>query len=205
MADKVEKNAHIFERDELDWYVEPEASTRALLAAEGFFGDGIYDPCCGGGNIVRAALAEGYGDSVGTDIVRRVPVDTSWFLGESDFLKADPAFAPARYRSVMMNPPFFRGKGTEAFIRRGLELCSGKLAVFTDLKFLAGSGRANSLWAEHPPTRVWMITPRPSCPPGEWLEAGNKAGGGTADWIWLVFDQTAPRTATTFHWLRTRQ
>jgi hypothetical protein len=30
---------------------------------------------------------------------------------------------------------------------------------------------------------------------------GNKAEGGTANWVWLVFDLTAPRTATTFHWL----
>lgn len=49
--------------------------------------------------------------------------------------------------------------------------------------------------------RVYILAPRPSCPPGEYLKAGNKAGGGTADWIWAVWDRTAPAAPTTMHWL----
>lgn len=77
-----------------------------------------------------------------------------------------------------------------------------KFCVFVDRRFLTGKRRAAGLYAEHPPTRVWEITPRPSCPPGEYLEAGNKAGGGTADYCWIVWDITAPSGQTALGWLR---
>ncbi len=44
----------------------------------------------------------------------------------------------------------------------------------------------NRLFSEYPPTRVWIITPRVSRPPGDWIKAGNKAGGGAEDWMWMV-------------------
>jgi len=34
------------------------------------------------------------------------------------------------------------------------------------------------------------------------LEAGNKAGGGTADYCWLVWDMTSPAAVTIADWLR---
>ena len=77
-----------------------------------------------------------------------------------------------------------------------------KVAAFVDIKFLAGGGRANGLYRELPPNRVWIITPRPSCPPGEVLKAGGKAEGGTADWIWMVWGKTAPHSGTVIDWLR---
>ncbi len=81
---------------------------------------------------------------------------------------------------------------TEAFIRHALKRLSlKKLAVFTDIKFLTSARRANGLYAELPPSRVWMISPRPSCPPGAYIAAGNKPQGGTADFCWIVWDRTA--------------
>lgn len=64
------------------------------------------------------------------------------------------------------------------------------------------SACAAGLYAECPPRRIYILTPRPSCPPGEYLLNGGKAGGGTADWCWLVWDLQSPHTGTTFHWLR---
>ena len=101
-----------------------------------------------------------------------------------------------------MNPPFVRAKGAEAFIRKALALASGKVAAFVDIRFIASAKRANGLFADFPPCRIWVVIPRPSCPPGSYLEAGNKAGGGTADWCWIVWDKTAPTQATHFGWLR---
>jgi hypothetical protein len=189
------KLAHLWERDEHDWYVEESRATRALLTVERFVGT-VLDPACGRGNIVEALIAAGY-RAHGSDIVRRT--GEPWFLGRRDFLEDG---AVSITDNIATNPPFFRAKGTEAFIRRALALAKGKVAVFTDIKFLAGDGRATGLYAEHPPTRVWSLSPRISCPPGSYLEAGNKAGGGTADWVWLVWDCTAPSTRTEFGWLR---
>jgi hypothetical protein len=43
-------------------------------------------------------------------------------------------------------------------------------------------------WLKNLPLRcVWLLTPRPSMPPGAWIAAGNKPGGGTQDFCWLVF------------------
>lgn len=194
-AEPTAKAAHVWARDPHDWYVEPESSTDALLREEAFVG-GVYDPCCGGGNIVRAARRAGL-NGYGADLVRRAGQNPAWFAGVQDFLEDHRP-----RHNIIMNPPFFRAKGAEAFIRHALDVSAYKVAAFVDLKFLAGSGRANGLYAEHPPSRVWIVTPRPSCPPGEYLLAGNEAGGGTADWVWLVWDKTEPFTGTGFGWLR---
>lgn len=196
MSEPVAKQAHVFARDDLDWYVEPQDCTTALLAVERFQG-AVWDPCCGGGNILRAVAAAGLW-AIGTDLACRGCVP-GW-RGERDFLD----FSPEEFQAanIIMNPPFGRGLKAEAFIRHALaHPALAKLAVFLDLKFLASYGRACGLYAEHPPSRVYILAPRPSCPPGAYLAAGNKAGGGTADWCWVVWDRTAPATPTTMHWL----
>jgi len=194
----IEKAAHIWERGELDWYVEPESVTAALLKVERFVG-AVFDPCCGGGNIVRAFHAAGHHAAAGSDIVLRIDPKPSWFFGPRDWLAEDVA---AACDNVVMNPPFFKAKGAEAFIRKAIRWTKGKVCAFVDVKFLAGAGRAKGLFRDHAPSRVWIITPRPSCPPGAFLQAGNKAGGGTADYCWIVWDMSAPSSETRIGWLR---
>lgn len=196
LIDAREKDAHVWNRDKLDWYVEEPRATTALLAAEEFHGS-VLDPACGGGNIVRGCLAAGLA-ATGSDIMQRVPIDTPWFRGVSDFRFAtlDPV------DNIICNPPFFRAKGTEAFIRKALTVARRKVAMFVSLPFLAGSQRARGLFYEHRPLRAWMVTPRVSCPPGEYIEAGGKIGGGTEDWVWLIWRPNAPQPiATQFLWL----
>ena len=188
--------AKVWARDGLDWYVEGEAASAALFKVERFIG-AILDPCCGGGNIVKSALSAGYAGSKGTDIVDRTG-GAEWFSGAVDFMDVGAIFCP----NIVMNPPFFSGKGAEAFIRRALLLANGKVAAFVDTRFLNGAKRANGLYSEHPPARVWMVTPRISCPPGAVLAAGGKAQGGTADWCWIVWDRTAPASSPQIGWLR---
>ncbi|WP_226576484.1 TRM11 family methyltransferase [Acuticoccus sediminis] len=195
------KNAHVWEQDELNWYVEPTRATEQLLGVERFTGR-ILDPCCGQGNIVTTLLAAGY-DAIGSDIVDRTG-GAPWFQGKLDALK-DYGFdylAAADCPNIIMNPPFYRAKGAEAFIRLALSSATGKVAAFVDARFIFGADRATGLYAEYPPHRVWIITPRVSCPPGSYLAAGNKAGGGSADWCWLVYDMTAPFAGTRLGWLR---
>ena len=182
-AEVREKKAKIWERDEHDFYVEERRASQALFAAERFVGR-VWDPACGSGQIIKSAAEAGY-STLASDIVCRSPE-----VVVSDFINSDFG---ADVPNIVTNPPFFRGRGTEAFIRKALSIADGKVAIFASIKFLAGAQRANGLFAEHCPHRIWIITPRVSCPPGEWLAAGNKAGGGTDDWCWLVWSLCDPK------------
>ena len=192
------RDAHNFDRADDEWYAEPGDCTTALLGVERFRGQ-VWDPACGGGNIPRALRAGGV-PACGTDIVCRMTPDDPIWSGYRDFLATTPGQFLAD--NIITNPPFGKGALAEAFIRRALSAPNlAKLAVFVDARFLYSTKRARGLYAEHPPSRVWILAPRPSCPPGAYLAAGNKAGGGTADYAWLVWDRTHPHHGTITGWL----
>jgi hypothetical protein len=180
--------ARIWPRAKDDWYVEPEDVTLGLAAMETFRGR-TWDPACGQGNVVRGLIASGLKHAFGTDKVRRT--DEAWFRGEMDFL-ADGLVAPSGVSNIVFNAPYGRAKVAEAFIRRALPLAEHKVAAFVEARFLFGERRAQNLFAELPPTRIYYVVPRPSVPPGEYLAAGHKASGGKADYVWLVWDKAAP-------------
>ena len=188
----MEKKDHIFDRAKDEWYVEPIWVTLGLLEHVTFFG-GVWDPACGGGNILSACDLMDI-ESIGTDIVDRGKATRL-----IDFLSYDgPPLAP----NIIMNPPFGKSETAELFIRKALSVAKEKVATFVDQRFLGSSRRAGGLFKEHRPLKVFQITPRPSCPPGDWLEAGGKPGGGTADYVWIVWDSVYPEDATMFDWMR---
>jgi hypothetical protein len=169
-----------------DWLVEPSNVTRALLRREPFTGL-IADPACGMGRIVEACIEHGL-QAVGTDLRARSAAD--WFRGQHDFLS--DAQYPVTHQNIICNPPFYKAKGTEAFIRRALAITPGKVAIFADLRFLAGEKRAEGIYSELPPSRVYVLSPRVSCLPGEMILAGETPRGGKQDWCWMVWDREAP-------------
>jgi hypothetical protein len=63
--------AHIWDREDGDWYAEPSWCSQRLFEEEIFSG-GIYDPACGMCRILSSALAIDQRTS-GSDIVARVP------------------------------------------------------------------------------------------------------------------------------------
>lgn len=180
------KHARVYARAADEWYVEPGRCTTQLLGVEKLYGT-VLDPACGQGNIVKALRAGGV-EAYGSDIRDRAG-SPDWFLGCHDFLEGQPPIIPDH---IVCNPPFYRGDGTESFIRRALSLVKGKVIIFAQTTFLHNSDRVTSLYRELPPDRGWIITPRPSCPPGEYLEAGGEAEGGTTDWSWFVWDASMP-------------
>lgn len=195
------KLASGYARAEHEWYVEPTYCTLALISVERFHGVTL-DPACGGGNIVKTFCDAGL-NAIGTDIVKRVDGLPEWFAGTSDFLDHDVYLIP-KVQNIVCNPPFMRAKGTEAFIRKALAIATSKVAIFTDIKFLAGQKRAHGIYSELPPDRVWIINPRPSCPPGEYLLDGGEAKNGQADWCWLVWDldRASFKGPTQLGWLK---
>jgi hypothetical protein len=196
------KATHLWTRAKDEWYVEPLFVTNALFDVEKFDG-GIWDPACGRGNILIAAMtntamAFGHGDNeiIGSDIVQRGCISQQLWL-EKDFLKCADLLAP----NIITNPP---ARLAELFIRHALSLHPEKLAVFVNARFLFSTARAKGLWADLAPARIWFVNPLLSCPPGEWLLAGNKAGGGTHEYCWLVWDRW-PNNSPIAGWLVARQ
>lgn len=189
------KAAHNWPKAADSWYVEPPWVTRLLLQ----YIDRprlVWDPCAGGGNVIAGCQAEGV-PAVGSDLRQRYDVPPPWFIGQRDFLAADPPvlFADA----IISNPPYGGGVLLEAFIRRALSMGPALLAVYCEMRFLGGEGRALGLFRDHPPSGVVTVSPRPNCPPGVFLQNGGKAEGGSQDFCWLVWRKD-PLGVVFGHW-----
>jgi hypothetical protein len=170
------RKAHVWEKANHGWYIEPSWCSRRLFEVENFT-DPIYDPSCGWGTITTAASECGH-DVIGSDIVNR----RRHRLGER-FFKRD--FLTWRERisgSVVMNPPF---DYVAEFCPHALDLGANKVAAIMLVRRL----NAARWLQELPLRRVWLLTPRPSMPPGSWIAAGHKPGGGTQDFVWLILQR----------------
>ena len=73
----------------------------------------------------------------------------------------------------------------QEFCEHALDLEASKVAVICLVRRL----NAARWLQELPLIRIWLLTPRPSMPPGSWIAKGNKPGGGTQDFCWLVFER----------------
>ena len=169
-----ERKSHVWEKDEDGWYVEPSWCSRRLFEEEDF--QYVYDPSCGIGTIPEAAQAMGL-TAFGSDIVQRKK-SFPFPFEKADFLKRTKPIAG----DVVCNPPFDH---VQAFCEKALELGAGKVAMITLVRRLNAARWLQTL----PLASVYLLTPRPSMPPGSWIAQGNKPGGGTQDFCWLVFDR----------------
>jgi hypothetical protein len=178
--------AHAWEREKHEHYVEPHWCSERLFAVEKFEGP-IWDPCCGFGRIPEAARRAGH-QAVGTDIV-----DRGWhdFGGRLDFIGAVNYYAP----NIVANPPF---NIVGRFARQALDM-PGVVKV----AMIFPTARLNAAhWIHDTPlARVWLMTPRPSMPPGHTIAAGEKPGGGKMDFCWLVWTKGRIGPAD-LRWLR---
>jgi hypothetical protein len=181
---KRRRHSHIFDREDDDFYSEPEWCSRRLFEVEEFRGL-IWDPCCGLGSVIRSARAAQL-SNFASDIA-----DHGYGVRQ-DFLTA-PAPTIAGLFNVVCNPPF---KLAREFVECALELGAAKAAVIFSIRRLNAAH-----WLEPLPlARIWLLTPRPSMPPGEVILRGEKPGGGKTDFCWLVFDR-AHNSPRTFDWL----
>lgn len=175
-----QKKSHIWDRDPDDWYVEPFECSRALFDLEQFNGK-IWDPSCGLGRILTSAEEAGY-PIVGSDIISR----GHYCNFERDFLSISKG--EVEFENIVSNPPF---NLAEKFVRHGLELLphGGKMAMILPMVWLSGFSTKRD-WLPHSPLRKYFaISPRPSMPPGAVIEAGVKAGNGTKDFAWFIWEK----------------
>src|SRR5262245_22965989 len=170
-------HAGIWAKNELGFYVEPNWCSERLFAVEDF-APTVYDPACGSGRILSAARAADY-HACGSDVIERAKLDN---FVQRDFLTWTGPID--RAWSVVCNPPFDH---VQEFCEHALRLGARKVAMITLVRRLNAAGK----WlGKLPLARVWLLTPRPTMPPGHVIAEGKKPGGGTQDFCWLVFDRT---------------
>jgi hypothetical protein len=174
MDTKTPVNAHSWQREAHEHYVEPPWCSRRLFESERFSGQ-VWDPCCGFGVIPEAA--KGYGLSAyASDMVDR---GYDGLCGVEDFLKCNDDQASP---NIVCNPPF---NIVQHFALHALGLGNTKKVAM-----IFPTARLNAAhWLRPTPlVRVWLMTPRPSMPPGHTITAGEKPGGGKMDFCWLVWE-----------------
>jgi hypothetical protein len=179
-------NAHAWQREVHEHYVEPAWCSKRLFEEEGFEG-AVYDPCCGFGTIVKEALKHGLA-AYGSDLV-----DRGWDSTRTphDFLASPMAES---HQNIVCNPPF---NIVPQFAAAALARSTRKVAL------IFPTARLNAAhWLRGTPlARVWLMTPRPSMPPGHTITAGEKPGGGKMDFCWLVWTKGRVGPAS-LQWLR---
>lgn len=197
-------------RDPDAWYQEPAWPSERLFAVEPFDGR-IVDPCAGSGTIINSAKAAGLRGQAYDLRDRGFP----GVQGGKDFFDIERWMIGAwPVENIVSNPPYAtwaqlgRDKPTQdsmaraedEFLVQALNRTTSKVALFLPSGWLNSEKRG--AWIENLPLyRVYLIGPRPSCPPGTFLQAGGKAGNGTGDYSWFVFLKGF-RGAPTLHWLR---
>lgn len=174
MSEKRAINAHAWEQEANEHYVEPAWIGRRLFQVERFIGE-VCDPCCGFGNMMEGARAADLPIRP-FDLVKRGYVE-QW--GVRDFLKSRQTFS-----NFAFNPPF--GLLRE-FTEHAMRLAERKVAVVAPLRRMPAAGE----WLQRLPlARTYYLTPRPSMPPGpvyaDLQASGREASGGQQDFVVLI-------------------
>ena len=189
------RRTHIFEKDPHAHYVEPFWVSERLFEVEFFGAPGtrLIDPACGWGRILKSAQKARYtvegadiADRLDRQLVGRIPFRVT------DFLKHTRDWSSVEL--IVTNPPFDH---LEKFCERAIELVTYKVAMLVPLQRLPAAR-----WLQGMPLEtVYLLTPRPSMPPGSYIASGKKPGGGRPDFAWLVFNKLMTPAAPRMRWL----
>lgn len=169
-------------RESNDFYPTPPEATEALLRAESFNG-AIWEPACGDGAISEVLRAAGY-RVASSDLVAR-----GYGTPGVDFLLEWEPRAP----NIITNPPF---KLAVPFVRKALDLTTGKVAMLLKIAFLEGVERAE-LFANSPLARVHVFSRRVTF---KNTARADVNGSGMMAFAWFVWDH-AHEGPPTLGWL----
>lgn len=200
-----------YKREPDNWYREEPWCSARLFAAERFQGR-VVDPCAGFGTIVRSAIDAGL-RAEGYDLRDRGYPNVQ---GGIDFFEPlgmhyTPGIFPCD--NIVSNPPYATWKqlgqprrtnamarAEDEFLRLALKRARYKVALFLPSGWLNSDARGK--WITTLPLyRVYLCSPRPSCPPGPYIAEGGSIGNGKTDYSWFVFLRGFDG-APTVHWLR---
>jgi hypothetical protein len=193
------RHSHVFARAEHDHYVEPQWCSVRLFETVSFGPPGarVLDPACGWGRILKAAKDAGY-TPIGGDIVDRLQ-RRELGLQKVAFQRRDFLTSPIlpNITSVVTNSPY--GDLLQPFCERAVETASFRVAVLSRLARIAA---AEDWLTRLPLVRIYVMSPRPSIPPGKYITDGGYVGGDRQEYCWLIFDHRArPGTPPQVCWL----
>lgn len=184
-----------YEQQAEQWYVEPRSTAEQILDNIDLGGGVVYDPCCGGGNLLDAAKGRGY-RTFGTDIVNRGPAHQfrqADFLRLRDFPFRPPLDVPV---SLLFNPPYGRvgdvENMAEKFVSHALKHFADRcfrMVALVPIEFTCGQSRYWQIYRDNKPSHELKCSQRPSMPPGHLVaQMGEKAHkGGKSDFCALVW------------------
>lgn len=165
-----------------DFYPTPRWATHALIDNEAFSGD-IWECACGNG-----AMSEVLKET-GCKVRSSDLFDRGYGEAGVDFATANTTAA-----NIVTNPPY---NSAETFVRTGTRLAEKKFALLLRLAFLEGANRARTIFAECPPSRVWVFSERITFYP----VGVQVKGTGTTAYAWFVWDKEAVG-GTELRWLK---
>lgn len=148
-----EKSSDGLEREKDEFYPTPPAPTRALLAAEinrlrQF--DGVWEPSCGDGAMIREMHALGL-VTFGSDIAQR---------GAADMVRDFYAFKTPAFPAIVTNPPFNQcgwGNGKARWLYHALDALDVEyMALLLNWSWPAAGG-LGPFWRKYPPARVYLM------------------------------------------------
>lgn len=165
-----------------DFFPTPAWATHALIENENFNGE-IWESACGNGamsTVLQTATKRVHS----SDLYDRG-------FGESgvDFLTSNRTTD-----NIVTNPPY---NAAESFVRAGTRLARRKFALLLRLAFLEGANRANTIFSETPPSRVWVFSERITFYPAGAVQQGS----GTTAYAWFVWDKDAS-AGTELKWFK---
>lgn len=165
-----------------DYFPTPAWATHALMESETFEGE-IWECACGDGAMSRVLASKG--NSVRSSDL----YDRGFGTPGIDFTTAT---TPSD--NIVTNPPY---NSAEGFVRSGIALSRRKFALLLRLAFLEGANRAQTIFTECPPSRVWVFSERITFYPAGAVQAGS----GTTAYAWFIWDKNAP-ASTELKWLQ---
>lgn len=183
------RHSHIYAKQKHGHYPEPAWCSQRLFDVEDFGPPGtlILDPACGWGTILQAAQAARF-RVMGFDIVDRVQRDklNGGRFYQFDYINGGGIPTKSHVMSIVCNPPFDH---VQEYIERSMQIADYKVAMICLVRRL----NAARWLRDWPLETVYLLTPRPSMPPGEHIMRGHKPTGGTQDFCWLVFNNQMSR------------
>jgi hypothetical protein len=165
-----------------DFFPTPPWATYALIDNEKFIGD-IWESACGNGAMSQVL------DQTSQNVLSSDLYDRGFGETGIDFLTSD-----RRIDNIITNPPY---NAAEGFVRSGVRLAHSKFALLLRLAFLEGANRANTIFSECPPSRVWVFSERITFYPAGAVQQGS----GTTAYAWFVWDKKA-QANTELKWFK---
>lgn len=155
-----------------DFFPTPRWATFALVDNERFVGD-VWECACGDGAMSR--VLETSAQHVASSDLH----DRGFGDAGVDFLRTKRTAD-----NIVTNPPY---NAAEGFVRSGVRSARRKFALLLRLAFLEGANRANTIFADTPPSRVWVFSERITFYPA----GAVRQGSGTTAYAWFVWDKDA--------------